>query len=207
LLLMCHEPAPRALVELMQIEHTPSGAAPVLQDAPEAFHGMPRMITGGREPRPPTLRAPMGSRRRQLRRPVEATTRDHHDAVFPRVAQERHPWMARGAPALRRQLGDDRRADLGGAIVDSPKHAEPHAAGHAPPTPRASPRLAFAGRCASDVVAAQRPGRQSIALSLAGPPARPGERKTPEDGGIFIEHKALAATGPGLAGGQGERRP
>jgi hypothetical protein len=35
---MCHEPAPRALVELMQIEHTPSGAAPVLQDAPEAFH-------------------------------------------------------------------------------------------------------------------------------------------------------------------------
>src|SRR4030095_17132873 len=34
---MCHEPAPRALVEWRQIEHTPSGAAPVLQDAPEAF--------------------------------------------------------------------------------------------------------------------------------------------------------------------------
>jgi hypothetical protein len=34
---MRHEHAPRALVELMQIGKTPSGADPVLQDAPEAF--------------------------------------------------------------------------------------------------------------------------------------------------------------------------
>jgi hypothetical protein len=37
-LLMSHEYSTRALVELMQIGKTPSGADPVLQHAPEAFN-------------------------------------------------------------------------------------------------------------------------------------------------------------------------
>jgi hypothetical protein len=79
--------------------------------------------------------------------------------------------------------------------LDSATHAEPHAAGHATPTPIASPRWAFEVLFASDLVAAQRPCRQAIALRFAMPPARPGEGKTPQERFIFIEHNDLAATG------------
>jgi hypothetical protein len=39
-LVMRHEHATRALGELMPIGQTPSGAHPILPDAPEAFHGL-----------------------------------------------------------------------------------------------------------------------------------------------------------------------
>ena len=47
-LLMGHEPLARALVELMQIRKTPSGADRVFHDAPEAFDGIEVMTTMGR---------------------------------------------------------------------------------------------------------------------------------------------------------------
>jgi hypothetical protein len=45
---MGHEPLSRALVELMQIRKTPSGADRVLQDAPEACDGIEVRATMGR---------------------------------------------------------------------------------------------------------------------------------------------------------------
>ena len=47
-LLMGHEHVSRALVELMQIRKTPSGADGVLHDAPEAFDRIAVMPTMGR---------------------------------------------------------------------------------------------------------------------------------------------------------------
>ena len=47
-LLMGHEHVACAVVELMQIGKTPSGADRVLHDAPEAFNGIEVMATMGR---------------------------------------------------------------------------------------------------------------------------------------------------------------
>jgi len=47
-LLMRHEHLPCALVELMQIGKTPSGADRILHHAPEAFNGVEVMATMGR---------------------------------------------------------------------------------------------------------------------------------------------------------------
>ena len=47
-LLMGHEHVSRALVELMQIRQTPSGADRVLHDVPEAFDRIEVMPTMGR---------------------------------------------------------------------------------------------------------------------------------------------------------------
>jgi len=45
---MGHEHVSRALVELMQIRQTPTGADRVLHDAPEAFDRIEVMATMGR---------------------------------------------------------------------------------------------------------------------------------------------------------------
>ena len=47
-LVMRHEYAARALVELMQIGKAPSGANPVLHHPPEPFNGIQMMTTVGR---------------------------------------------------------------------------------------------------------------------------------------------------------------
>jgi hypothetical protein len=47
-LLMGHEHVACALIELMQIRKTPSGADRVFHDAPEAFDGIEVMTTMGR---------------------------------------------------------------------------------------------------------------------------------------------------------------
>ena len=47
-LLMGHEHVACALIELMQIRKTPSGADRVLHDAPEAFDGIEVMAAVGR---------------------------------------------------------------------------------------------------------------------------------------------------------------
>jgi hypothetical protein len=104
---MRHEHAPHALVELMQIGKTPSGADAVLQDAPKAFHGIEVMSTTGRQDMQPQLLAPMGQRRRQRMHPVDATAVDHHDDFFPRVAKTSHQLMEILAKFLSIKSGDN----------------------------------------------------------------------------------------------------
>ena len=84
--LMFHEDSTRAVVELMQIGKTPSGAHPILQHAPEAFKRIEVMTTGGRQEMQPKLLVPVGERRRELFRPVDATAVGDHDHLFAGVA-------------------------------------------------------------------------------------------------------------------------
>ena len=111
------------------------------------------------------------------------------------------------AKPLRIKLGDDFIEDFRGPILDGTNDAEPHTAGHATPTPIASPRLTFEGLFTFDLAGAQRPSRQAIPLGFAMPPARPGEGETPENGFIFIQQNDLAAPSAIFQRCQVERRP
>jgi hypothetical protein len=84
--LMVHEYATRALVELRQIGTTPSGADPLLQHAPEACNRIEVVTTVGRQEMQPTLRMPVGQRRGELVRPVDATAVGDPDHLFVGVA-------------------------------------------------------------------------------------------------------------------------
>ena len=92
-LLMRHEHATRALVELMQIGKTPSSANPIFHDAPEAFNGIEMVSAPSWQELQPKLLVPVGQRRRKLVRPVDATAVGDHDHLFPRVAKEGHHLM------------------------------------------------------------------------------------------------------------------
>ena len=92
-LLMRHEHATRALVELMQIGKTPSSANPIFHDAPEAFNGIEMVSAPSWQEMQPKLLVPVGQRRRKLVRPVDATAVGDHDYLFPRVAKEGHHLM------------------------------------------------------------------------------------------------------------------
>ena len=65
-LLMSHEYATRALVELMQIGKTPSGANPILHDAPEAFNGIEMVSAPRWQEMQPKLLVPVCQCRRKL---------------------------------------------------------------------------------------------------------------------------------------------
>ena len=90
---MFHEDSTRAVVELMQIGKTPSGAHPILQHAPEAFNRIEVMTTVGLQEMQPKLLVPVGQRRRALFRPVDATAVGDHDHLFAGVAKEGHHLM------------------------------------------------------------------------------------------------------------------
>ena len=203
---MIREHSARALIELMQIGKTPSGADPVLQHAPEAFHRMEMVAAMRRQEMQPKLLVPVGQRRRELVRPVDATAVSHHDHLFAGVAKEGHHLMDVVAKPLRLKMRDNLIEDFGGPILDRAHDAKQYSTGHAAPTPIAHPRLAFEALVAFDLTGAQGPGGQPSALGFA-PPARPGEGKTPEDGLIFIEQDDLATAGPVFEGGEFERRP
>ena len=102
------------------------------------------------------LRLPVGERRRELVRPVDATAVDAHAHCFAGWAKERHDWMDILAKLLGIKLGDDFIEDFRGPIWDGPQHAEQHATGHTTPGAIASPGLTFEGRLASDLTRAQR---------------------------------------------------
>jgi hypothetical protein len=155
----------------------------------------------------PKLFVPVGQRRRELFRSVDATAVGNHDDLFPGVAKEGHHLMDILAQPLRIKMGDNLIEDVRGAILDGTNDTEQHPTGHATPTPIADPCLAFERLFAFDLAVAQRPCRQAIPLGFAVPPARPGEGETPENGFIFIEQNDLAATSSILQGGQFERRP
>ena len=192
---MRHEHAARAVVELMQIGKTSSGADPVLQYAPEAFKRVEVVTTVGRQEMQPKLLVPVGQRRRELFRPVDATAVGDHDHLFAGVAKEGHHLMDILAQPLRIKMGDDLIEDFRGPILDGTDDAEQHAAGDAAPRAIPQPRLAFEAFFAFDLALAQGTYREASALDFA-PPACPGEGKTPHDRFIFIEQNNLAPTSP-----------
>ena len=184
--LMFHEDSTRAVVELMQIRKTPSGADPVLQHAPEALNRIKVVTTVGRQEMQPKLLVPVGQRRRELFRPVDTTAVGDHDHLFAGVAKEGHHLMDILAQPRCLKMGDDLVEDFGGAILDRANDTEQHPAGDPAPGARADPRLAFEALVAFDLTETPWPGGQARALGFA-PPAGPGEGEAPEDGFIFIE--------------------
>src|SRR6516162_377500 len=184
--LMIGEHSTRALIELMQIGKTPSSIDPVLHHAPEAFNRIEVVATMRRQEIQPKLLVPVGERRRELVRPMDATAVGHHDHLFAGVAKEGHHLMDVLAKPLRIKMGDHLIEDFGGPILDRPNDAEQYPTGHAPPTAIAYPRLPLEALFAFDLTLRHRARGEAIALGFA-PPARAGQRKAPQDGFVFIE--------------------
>jgi len=155
----------------------------------------------------PKPRLPVGQRRRQLVRAVDATAIDDHDALFPGGAKEGHHLMDILPKPFGIKLGDDFIEDFRGAILDRAHDAEQHAVGHPAPTPIAAPGLAFESLFTSDLAGAQGPCRHTKAPGFAVPPARAREGKPPQDRFICVEQNNLATLGSVLQGGQFERPP
>ena len=193
--LMLRKYASRALIKLMQIGKTPSGTDPVLHHAPEAFNGVEVVPTMRRQEMQPKLLVPVGQRRRELVRPVDATAVSHHDHLFAGVAKEGHHLMDVVAKPLRLKMGDNLIEDFAGPILDRAHDAKQYSTGHAAPTLIAHPRLAFEALVAFDLALAEGPGGQASPLGFV-PPACPGQGKTPEDGFIFIEQNDLTPASP-----------
>src|SRR5262249_23776227 len=178
--LMICEYATCALIELMQIGKTPSSADPVLHHAPEAFHRIEMVSAMRRQEMQPKLLVPVGQRRCELMRPVDATAVGNHDHLFARVAKDGHHLMDVLAKPLRLKMGHDLVEDFRGAIRDCPNHTEQHAAGDPAPGAILHPCLAFEGFRAFDLALAQRARGEARALRFA-PPACPGQGKAPQD--------------------------
>ena len=85
--------------------------------------------------------------------------------------------------------------------MNSPDHAEQHAAGDAAPGTILPPRLAFAGLFAVDLARAQGTEREAGTPGGA-PPARAGQGKAPQDGFVSIERNDLTTACLVLESGQ-----
>ncbi len=203
-LLMSHEYAARALVELMQVGKTPAGTDPVFHHAPEAFNRIEVVAAPGRQEMQAKLLVPVSQCRGELVCPVDATPVDDHDDLFPGMAKEGHHLMDILAKSLRIKMGNHFIEDFRGAILDGTHNTEQYAVGHAAPTPIAYPRLAFEGFVAFDLTRAQRACGQTIPLGFA-PPARSGQGKAPQDRFVGIEQDDLTPPGLVLERSQFER--
>ena len=157
--LMRHEHAPGVLVELMQIGKTPSGADPLLQHAPEAFHGIEVVSAAGWQELQPKRLLPVGECRGELVGAVDATAVDHHDHLFPGGAKAGHDLMDILPKPFRIKLGDHFIKDVRRPILDGADDTEQHAAGHTAPTPIAPPRLALEHFFTLDLACTQWSGR------------------------------------------------
>jgi hypothetical protein len=170
------------------------------------FDGIEMVATMSRQYMQPKLLVPVGQRRRELFRPVDATAVGDHDHLFPSVAKEGHHLMDILAQPLRVEMRDDLIDNARGAILHGADDAEQHAAGDPAPGAIAYPRLAFEGFLAFDLTLAQRARGKASALHFA-PPARAGQGKAPQDRFIFIEQNNLATAGPVLQRGKFDRSP
>ena len=204
--LMIREYSTRALIELMQIGKTPSGTDPVFHHTPEAFNRIEVGATMRRQEMQPKLLVPVGQRRREPVRPMDATAVGDHDALFPGVGKEGHHLMDILAHPRRIKMRHDLIEDFRGPILDGTDNAEQHPVGDAAPRAILHPRLAFEAFFAFDLALAQGTYREASAVGFA-PPARPGQGKTPEDGFIFIEQNDLTPASPIFEGSEFERRP
>ena len=106
-LVMRHENSACALVELMQIGKTPSGADPVLQHAPEAFNGVEMVSAPRWQEMQPKLLVPVCQCRRKLVRAVDTTAVGDHDHLFSRMAKKGHHLMDILTYSLRVKMRDN----------------------------------------------------------------------------------------------------
>jgi hypothetical protein len=134
----------------------------------------------------------VGEGRIEFVRPMDPTPIDNHDDLFPGVAEAGHHLVDILAQLLGIKVRDNFIEDFGGAVLDRAKHTEQHAARDTAPGAIAHPCLAFETLLAFDLAVAEGTRGQTCALGCA-PPARPRQRKTPEDRFIFIEQNDLTA--------------
>ena len=134
-LLMGHEHVACALIELMQIRKTPSGADRVLHDAPEAFDRIEVMPTMGREEMEAKLALIVVEGGVKLMGPMDAAAIDDHHPLFAGFAEDCHHLMEILTQLLGIKVRDDFREDFGSAILDRAEDAEPQGANNG--TPRA----------------------------------------------------------------------
>ena len=141
-LVMVHQHAAHTLRELLEVGKTPSSPDPVLQHAPEAFNRIEVVAAPRWQAMQPKLRVPVGQRRCELVRSVEATPVDDHHDRFPGMAKEHHYLMDIWAKPLCIKMGDDFIEDFRSAILDRAYNAEQHAVPLCPD--RASPDTQWA---------------------------------------------------------------
>ena len=140
-------------------------------------------------------------RRVELVRSMDAAAIDDHDDLFASFTKDMHDLMEILAQLLGIKMGHDLIEDTRRAILDSPDHAEQHAAGDAAPGTILPPHLAFAGLLAFDLARAQGTEREAGTPGGA-PPARAGQGKAPQDGFVSIEPNDLTTACVVLESGQ-----
>jgi hypothetical protein len=153
------------------------------------------------------LLVPVRQRGREFVGSVDATAVNDHDDFFPRRAKERHHLMDILAKSLGIKLGDDFIEDFRGAILDGAQDTEQDTTGDATPTPIVPPRLTFERLFVFDLACTEGAGGEAKTLACMAPPARPRERKTPDNRFIFIEQNNLAPLGAVFEGRQFAGRP
>ena len=193
-LVMVHQHAAHALIELLEVGKTPSGPDPVLQHAPEPFTGMQMVPTARWQTMQMQLLVPVRKRRRELVRPMDATAIPHHAHLFPCAATERHHLRDIVAQPLSLTMGNDLKEDFRRPLLDRTKHAQQHTTGYAAPAPVAQPGLAFEGLLALNLAPAQRAYGQAIPWGFP-PPAGAGQGKAPQASFPGIEQDTLTPTG------------
>jgi hypothetical protein len=106
-----------------------------------------------------------------------------------------HHWVDRVTEGVGINVGDDRRADAGGAVLDGPNDIAQDAAGTPAPTVLLRPCLAFATLLGVDVAVVAWADGQAGALRPSSPPAS-GEGQTPLHRLLLGEENALPLTRP-----------
>ena len=194
LLLMGQKHAPHAPVALLEIRKTAASPQLVLPHPPKAFKGMAGVAASGGPARQPPARRPMGQRRGERVRPVDAPALDDHHPRFPGGANRR-PHVRDSVPhSLGSKRRDKRREDCGRSIGPCPNHPEHDPTGEPAPGALASPGVACAGRRACDWPRAQGTRGQTGARCGA-PPAGAGQGQAPQARCIGLAHDALAPAG------------
>jgi hypothetical protein len=113
-----HKHLPCALVELLKIANTSSGADGVLHHPPEAFDGVEVVPTMSWEEMAAQLPVVMVEGRVELVRPMDPAAIDDHPHLCAGVAAGRQHLVPLVAPLLGSKMRHDFSADFGGPIVD-----------------------------------------------------------------------------------------
>jgi hypothetical protein len=106
-LVMVHQYAAHALIELLEVGKTPSSPDLVLQHAPETCNRIQMVAASRGQKMPITRLMPARKRRRACVRPMAPTALDHHHDLLPRAAKEGHHLMDRLAKPLGIKRGDN----------------------------------------------------------------------------------------------------
>src|SRR5215470_4234264 len=133
LLVMRHEHTTHAPVKLLEIRKTAPSPDLVLQDTPEAFNGVQMVTASGGQELQPKAPLPMGQRRCEGVRAMDATAIDDHHDLFAGFAEGGHHLMDVVPKSLGIKLRDDLIEDLGCPLLDCSNDTEQDPAGDPAP--------------------------------------------------------------------------